>query len=89
MPSSLSRPSSYGCDKCPHHLALPDLIAGELSGDAQTIIGDVEARFKAVMERLGAKAGTQNIDRILRLPGTLKFPMRRSASVGVWLVRRA
>src|SRR6266850_5960481 len=22
LPSSLSQPSSYGCDKCPHHLAL-------------------------------------------------------------------
>ena len=21
LPSSLSQPSSYGCDKCPHHLA--------------------------------------------------------------------
>jgi hypothetical protein len=33
------------------------------------IIADVEARSAALMVRLGAKAGTQNIDRILRLPG--------------------
>jgi transposase len=24
VPSSLSQPSSYGCDKCPHYLALPE-----------------------------------------------------------------
>jgi hypothetical protein len=34
----------------------------------------VEAISKAVMEALGAKAGTQNIDRILRLPFTVNHP---------------
>jgi hypothetical protein len=37
-------------------------------------IAEAEARSKALMERLGAKAGTQNIDRILRLPGTTNLP---------------
>jgi hypothetical protein len=46
---------------------LPPLVEGELGSD-------VETRIKATMERLGAKAGTQNIDRILRLPGTLNLP---------------
>src|SRR5260221_7582610 len=27
LPSSLSQPSSYGCDKCPHHLGLPGIPA--------------------------------------------------------------
>jgi hypothetical protein len=44
-----------------------------LDGDAR-VIAEVEARSKALMERLGAKAGTQNIDRILRLPGTKNLP---------------
>ena len=42
--------------------------------DAEKIIADVEGRAKALMVRLGAKAGTQNIDRILRLPGTINLP---------------
>jgi hypothetical protein len=38
------------------------------------LIADVEARIKALMGKLGAVAGTQNIDRILRLPGTTNLP---------------
>ena len=34
----------------------------------------VEAINKAIMKVLGTKAGTQNIDRILRLPGTINHP---------------
>ena len=37
---------------------------------------------RGVMQRLGSKAGTQNIDRILRLPGTTNLPKRRSARRG-------
>ena len=55
-------------------LTLPPLGNGELNDEAKTTTDDVEARFKAVMERLGAKAGTQNIDRILRLPWTENLP---------------
>src|SRR5262249_33598863 len=33
--------------------------------EAAKIVADVEDGTKAIMERLGAKAGTQNIDRIL------------------------
>jgi hypothetical protein len=47
-----------------------------LGPDAMKIIADVEDRAKALMERLGAKAGTQNIDRILRLRGLPTFQMR-------------
>jgi hypothetical protein len=40
----------------------------------QAKIDDAEARNAAVMVKLNAKAGTQNIDRTLRLPGTTNLP---------------
>lgn len=45
-----------------------------LAPEAQNVVDDVEARVKAVMEKLGSVAGTQNIDRILRLPWTTNLP---------------
>jgi hypothetical protein len=44
------------------------------SPEDMATIDDVESRVEAVMVGLGAKAGTQNIDRILRLPGTTNLP---------------
>src|SRR5262249_18779976 len=54
----------------------------ELPSEAEAIIADVEARSAALMLRLGAKAGTQNIDRILRLPGTTNLPNKKKRDVG-------
>jgi hypothetical protein len=48
-----------------------DIPIGESSS---AVVTDAEARSKAIMERLGATAGTQNVDRILRLPGTANLP---------------
>jgi hypothetical protein len=37
-------------------------------------IEDIEGRNKTLLATMGAEAGTQNIDRILRLPGTTNLP---------------
>ena len=44
------------------------------SKEDQAQINTVEARSKAIMLALDLVAGTQNIDRILRLPGTINLP---------------
>jgi RepB DNA-primase from phage plasmid len=43
---------------------------------------DVEARSRALTLKLGGKAGTQNVDRILRLPGTINRPQKRKRDLG-------
>ena len=48
----------------------------------EAAIADVEARTKALMQRLGAKPGTQNVDRILRLPGTINLPNAAKRKAG-------
>ena len=49
----------------------------EFPPETKATIADVEARAKYLMETLGSVAGTENIDRILRLPGTIQ-PAQRS-----------
>ena len=53
-----------------------------LGDGSESIIADVEARSAALMRRLGAEAGTQNIDRILRLPGTINLPNKAKLKAG-------
>ncbi len=52
------------------------------SGKTQVVIDDAEGRVKALMETLGSVAGTQNIDRILRLPGTINLPNAKKLKDG-------
>jgi putative DNA primase/helicase len=54
----------------------------EFSAEDQAKIADVEARAATLMLRLGAKPGTQNVDRILRLPGTINLPNEKKRKQG-------
>jgi hypothetical protein len=48
----------------------------------QAKIDDVEARSATLMKHVGAKPGTQNVDRILRLPGTTNLPNAKKRKDG-------
>jgi Virulence-associated protein E len=50
--------------------------------ETQVVIADAEGRVKILMERLGSVSGTQNIDRILRLPGTSNLPNAKKLKNG-------
>jgi len=65
-------------------LPAPELVGDErvYSAETQLIIDDAEGRVKALMEKLNSAAGTQNIDRILRLPGTINLPNAKKIKDG-------
>jgi Family of unknown function (DUF5906) len=63
-------------------IVLDKLVDGKFSSADKAKIDDVEARIESVMLRLGSKAGTQNIDRILRLPGTINLPNKKKLNAG-------
>jgi hypothetical protein len=54
----------------------------EFSPEDQAKIDDAEAVAATLMRRLGAKPGTQNIDRILRLPDTINLPNKKKREEG-------
>ena len=58
------------------------ILLPEEEAQRKPIIADVEARSAALMLRLGSKAGTQNIDRILRVPGTINLPNEAKKAAG-------
>lgn len=43
-------------------------------GPAPTVVSRIEATSKAIMCLLGSAAGTQDVSRVLRLPGTMNWP---------------
>jgi predicted P-loop ATPase len=50
--------------------------------DGQALVDDIERRGQALLEILGSAPGTQNIDRILRLPGTINLPGKAKVRKG-------
>jgi len=71
-----------GLCRLQERIVLGEPVNGKFSPEDQAKIDDVEARAAALMRRLGAKAGTQNIDRILRLPGTTNLPNAKKRKEG-------
>jgi hypothetical protein len=64
--------------KLAERIVLPDPTTLEWT----RIVADVEARTAELIKRLGGSAGTQNIDRILRLPGTINLPNAKKRKAG-------
>jgi hypothetical protein len=70
--------------KEPIKLAEPTTVEGKkvFPPESAALISDVEARVATQMKRLGSPAGTQNIDRILRVPGTTNLPNKKKVRAG-------
>ena len=63
-------------------IELAERVGETFPAENAAIIAEVEARSATLMKRLGSVAGTQNIDRILRLPGTTNLPNKKKIKAG-------
>jgi hypothetical protein len=63
-------------------IELGEPVNGKFTAEDQAKIAKTEAIAKDMMIRLGSVAGTQNIDRILRLPGTINLPNAKKRGEG-------
>ena len=66
-----------GLWKLEPRIDLAEPVGKTFPAENAAIIAEVEARSATLMKRLGSVAGTQNIDRILRLPGTTNLPNKK------------
>jgi hypothetical protein len=71
-----------GLWKLATRIELAEPVGQTFPAETAAIIADIEARSAALMTRLGSVAGTQNIDRILRLPGTTNLPNKKKLKAG-------
>src|ERR1041385_8727150 len=79
-PLSLSQPSSYGCDNCPHHLALAFAVpAGAVGLAAMAIRAGVEhtevTRFRAGLGRLDAHRRQSETEQLAHRGGPARHPL--------------
>jgi Virulence-associated protein E-like domain len=72
----------HGLIRLTERIELGPLVNGKFSDEDKVKIADVEARIKALTLRLGGDVGTQNINRILRLPGTINLPNAKKRKEG-------
>ena len=71
-----------GLWKLEPRIDLAEPVGETFPAENAAIIAEVEARSATLMKRLGSVAGTQNIDRILRLPGTTNLPNKKKIKAG-------
>lgn len=55
---------------------------GAYKEEVETRVAEIENRNKALAQALGTQTGTHNVDRLLRLPGTINYPNAKKRKEG-------